>query len=198
MSETQTATAPQAVSETQTAPAPQAPAEPASGGTHYEGRYIPYAGGCMGWYQHSGVLKSELPNNYRFDTALDKDLVRARMFERTGDKTNRRRSARRNVEPELTVMLEWGSESKSSNCKDMSLHGMRVQIVNEEIALRKDDKINCQIPDKAGGEPLKLSCTVMWAEKSGRARLIWTCGLAFVSVTPEQEARLKQIGGLTE
>ncbi len=186
------------MSETQTAPAAQAAAGSAGEVARYEGRYIPYSGGCMGWFENSGVLKSELPNNYLYHTALDKDLVRARMFERTGDKANRRRSSRRNLETELTVLLMWGSESKPSVCKDISLHGMRVQIVNEEIALRKDDKINCQIQDKAGGEPVQLNCTVMWAEKSGKTRFVWTCGLAFSAVTPEQEARIKQMGGLTE
>lgn len=186
------------MSETQTAAAPQAAAGSTGEVARYEGRYIPYAGGCMGWYENSGVLKSELPNNYLFHTALNKDLVRARMFERTGDKANRRRSARRNLETELTVVLTWGSESKPSNCKDISLHGMRVQIVNAEITLRKDDKTTCQIQDKAGGEALNLNCTVMWAEKTGKARFIWTLGLAFTSVTPEQEARLKEIGGLGE
>ena len=54
------------------------------------GRYIPYSGGTMGWFENSGVLKCEKPNNYLFYTAMESDLIRSKQFERWGENFNRR------------------------------------------------------------------------------------------------------------
>jgi hypothetical protein len=164
-----------------------------------DGRYIPYGGGCLGWHENSGVMKVELPNNYRFYAAIDPDLVRARQFEREGKKTNKRRSERKELTPDLPITLKWGKDAKEAMAKDLSIHGLRVQFVNDEVALKKDEKVTVLFNDKSGRNVLlEMVCTVMWAEKSGRIRTIWNFGVGFPTLTPEQEAKIKEIGGLTD
>ncbi len=41
----------------------------------YKGRYIPYGGGSLGWFENSGVLKCEKGNNYKFHTAIDSRVI---------------------------------------------------------------------------------------------------------------------------
>ena len=181
----------------------ETPAEQAAGSSEvvegrYVGRYIPYSGGCMGWFENSGVLKEEIPNNYTFHTAIDADMVRARQFERAGKLVNKRRMARKDLASELPITILHGREGKPAMCKDLSLHGMRVASVNEELTFKKDDKVTCQFPDKAGRVLLELVCTVMWAEKGGRMRTIWTFGAAFPTLTPEQQETVKKIGDLKD
>ena len=40
--------------------------------TTKDGRYIPYSGGIMGWFENAGVLKCEHPNNYRYHEMIDR------------------------------------------------------------------------------------------------------------------------------
>lgn len=189
------------MSETQTgAPTGQESAgTPAAGQTLSDQRYIPYSGGCLGWYENSGVLKVEKPNNYQFFTALDADLVRARQFERTGSKVNKRRARRKELDPEMKITLKWGKDSKSAVCKDLSVHGMRAQIIDEQVTLKKDDKVQLQVHDKSGRTLLlDLACTVMWAEKAGKLRAIWTFGVTFPTLTADQVLKVKDLGGLVD
>jgi PilZ domain len=167
--------------------------------TQHDGRYIPYGGGCMGWFENSGVLKAEVPNHYTFFSAVDPELVRAKMFERAGTMVNKRRAERKEMTPELPITLKWGKDAKQAVGKDLSIHGMKVQFVNDEVALKKDDKVTVLLHDKTGRSMLmELSCSVMWAEKTGRLRTIWNFGVGFPTLTPEQVEKIKEIGGLTD
>ena len=189
------------MSETQTqapAPAANAPESSAESATSYVGRYIPYGGGCLGWYENSGVLKTEIPNNYTFYTAIDPELVRARQHAREGSRVEKRRATRKDFEPELSLSLVYGGEDKAAVCKDLSLQGMRVVCVGEDIAFKKGDKVTCRFPQKSGRILLELACTIVWAEKSGRIRTIWSFGASFPTLTTEQQAAIRQFGDLKE
>ena len=50
--------------------------------TTSDGRYIPYGGGLMGWFENSGVLECELPKDYKFYSVLKPEEVRSKLFER--------------------------------------------------------------------------------------------------------------------
>lgn len=189
------------MSETQTqapATAANAPESSAESATSYVGRYIPYGGGCLGWYENSGVLKTEIPNNYTFYTAIDPDIVRARQHTREGSKVEKRRAARKDIEPELSISLVYGGEDKPAVCKDLSLHGMRVVAVGDEMAFKKGDKVTCRFPQKSGRVLLELVCTIAWADKTGRIRTIWNIGASFPTLTAEQQAAIRQFGDLKE
>ena len=56
--------------------------------TTSDGRYIPYSGVIMTWYENSGVLKCEAPNGYRFHEMVDAESVRMKLFERWGGGEN--------------------------------------------------------------------------------------------------------------
>ncbi len=177
----------------------EAASKPAGGQVLSDQRYIPYSGGCLGWFENSGVMKVEKPNNYQFFAALDADLVRARQFERTGSKVNKRRSRRKELDPEMKITLKWGKDSKTAMCKDLSAHGMRVQIIDEQVTLKKDDKVQLQVHDKSGRTLLlDLACAVMWAERAGKLRAIWTFGVTFPTLTAEQVDKVRELGGLMD
>ena len=98
--------------------------------TTADGRYIPYSGGIMGWLENSGVMKKELPNNYRFHTMIDAGAVRRKLFERWGDgeKVNRRVATRHDLESQIEVTLVWGERTEAASTRDFSTHGLRLQL----------------------------------------------------------------------
>jgi len=157
-----------------------------------EGRYIPYGGGCLGWFENSGVMKVELGNNYTFHEALDAAEVRRRLFERWGDDVNRRAEARQAVEKEVSLTFAWGKESREAFTKDVSSHGLRVQFI-EEVDLKKGAAVQVQLLESGPGSPalFDISSQVMWVSKVGRRRPVWNVGVSFTNITPETETRLK-------
>ena len=181
------------------APAPEDTDKAPAPSTATEGRYVSYSGGSQGWIDNSGVLKSERANTYRFFSVLDAELVRARQSQRKGNKANKRRSVRYELDPDPQVNLKWATLHKRGACKDLSDHGMRVQIVNEDLPLRKGDKVVCEILGKGGENTLlELPCMVMKAEKTGKLRTVWSFGMAFPALAPEQQAILADLIGSVE
>jgi hypothetical protein len=156
-----------------------------------EGRYIPYSGGCMGWYDNSGVLKTELPNNYLYYTIMDSDVVRSRQFQRWGDRFNRR-GGRERFRKETGVTLIWGKEKKQGGTKDISLQGMRLQFL-EEISLKKGDAVTVQVLENASDKiVVEVQAQVVWSERVGKIRPVQNVGLAFKPLPPEESDRLKE------
>ena len=98
--------------------------------TMEDGRYIPYGGGIMGWFENQGVLRSELPNNYGFHTVIDAKSVRQKLIERwgTGDSSNRRVTKRFGVEGSIPVSLAWEGNKIVALGKDFSSYGLKLQI----------------------------------------------------------------------
>jgi hypothetical protein len=164
--------------------------------TTSDGRYIPHSGGLMGWFENSGVLKRELPNNYLFHTVIDAQSVRRKLFGRWGggEDVNRRITERFHASRQVSIKLVWGDNSVEATTRDYSTHGLRLQLAGEEDpGLKKGDEIHVHILDSPGaGEPLfDVGAHVMWVTSGGRKRSVWTMGLAFGEIQYEVREQLK-------
>jgi hypothetical protein len=172
-------------------------ANPKAGEHQNDGRYIPYSGGSLGWFENAGVPAAEKRNNYQYYTAMDAGTVRAKQYLRSGLLAEKRRAARRNVNGKLFVAVKSAQEDKSLRIMDISTHGMRLQYVGDDIALKTSDRVLCRFLDTPDGPTLlALTSTIVWSEKSGKTRALWNFGIDFPLMAEEQLARLKEIGGL--
>jgi hypothetical protein len=163
-----------------------------------DGRYIPYSGGSLGWYENTGVPSREKSNNYAFHTAIDSDVVRAKQYLRAGLRSEKRRSARKVLSEEINVALKMKQGTKAGRLFDISKNGARVQYVGDDIELKNADKVQIQFLDKAGGVALELGCTVVRSWKAGKTRTLWNFGLDFPLLNETQAAKLSAIAGLGE
>ena len=163
------------------------------------GRYIPYSGGSMGWFENQGVLKSERRNNYQLHTAMESEYVRSVLFQRWGQVTDRRtaqRIARENAvnlmmsdesAPPSTFELETGEGVLTGVTKDISHYGMRMQFT-KAVRLAKGDRVVARIKGRDSGEALlELPATVMWIQREVIVRPVWFVGIAFLQLTAETE-----------
>jgi hypothetical protein len=157
-----------------------------------EGRYIPWSGGIMGWFENSGVLKCEIPNNYLFYTVMESDTVRSKQFERWGDRFNRRGPRDRKRKSMNITILADGAKVKGAT-KDISVHGIRLQFL-EEVSLEKGQKCTVQIHKGDTAEVLvEMNAKVVWEEKVGRVRTVWNIGVTFLDTSPEQVEALTEL-----
>jgi hypothetical protein len=195
------------MTETKTIPAPANPDEGKSpraadaGESQHQadGRYIPYAGGSLGWYENSGVLAGEARNNYKYFTAMDADMVRAKQYLRAGLRAEKRRSTRRILKEALVVSVKSSKETKQLRVIDISKHGAKIQYSGDDIVLKNSEKVTCQFLEKEGGNLLlELRCTVVRSEKIGKTRTLWNFGLDFPLMTPEQAAQLNEFANVGE
>ena len=170
----------------------------AKAGEHQnDGRYIPYSGGSLGWYENSGVPAAEKRNNYQYYTAMDPETVRAKQYLRSGLIAEKRRAARRSVNEKLFVAVKSAQEDKSLRILDISTHGMRLQYAGDDIALKNSDRVLCRFLDTPNGATLlALTSTIVWSERSGKTRTLWNYGVDFPQMAPEQLDTLREIGGL--
>jgi PilZ domain len=164
------------------------------------GRYIPYSGGSMGWFENQGVLRCERGNNYRFRQVMESEYVRSALFQRWGqvtDKRNAQRVAKENsvnvlmsdeTVAETAFQLTTAGGTLSGMTKDISHYGMRMQF-HEAVKLSKGDKVTVQLLGSAGGEvALELPATVAWVKREVVVRPIWFVGVAFLQLTAETES----------
>ena len=142
--------------------------------TSAEGRYIPYGGGSLGWFENSGVLKCEQGNDYKFHTAIDTQKVRQKLFDRWGNDVSRRMEERHDVEKETAVRITWGGQSYDAETKDLSAHGLRLQLLDDP-SLNKGDRIGVQIYRKKDykDELFAVESEVMWVARVGKRRMVW-------------------------
>ena len=158
-----------------------------------EGRYIPYSGGSLGWFENSGVLKCEKGNNYKFYTAIDTAQVRQKLFDRWGAEVNKRIDDRVVVDRETPVMLTWETGAAQAVTKDLSSHGLRLQL-SEDPNLAKGDKVMVHVKEKEDSETdiMALDSLIMWIARVGKRRMVWNIGVAFSDISAEQELQLKE------
>ena len=217
-SQTQQPTSPGVTPAPATPPAPEVPAavvaasmmepessikearEQARGEMTDDGRYIPYGGGIMGWFENSGVMKSEEKNGYKFHTILNADTVRQKLFERWGDSDSiNRRATKREVVTELDVKTTLISSSGKylATTMDFSVHGLRLQLIQEDVGLKKGESIQAQIFKDAERNEIAfdLKASIMWINRTGRRRPIWQMGLGFDNLGFEQSQELKEFFG---
>jgi c-di-GMP-binding flagellar brake protein YcgR len=161
--------------------------------TSSEGRYIPYSGGSLGWFENSGILKVERSNDYKFFTAIDSAKVRQKLFERWGNDVNRRMEERVDLQKPTPVKITWDGHSHDADTKDLSAHGLRLQLL-EETQLKIGDKIEVhvlrRVEDKE--EMLSIDSKVMWVARVGKRRLVWNIGIGFTNIDEDTERKLRE------
>lgn len=160
-----------------------------------DGRYIPYSGGCLGWFENGGVLKCELPNDYKFNTVLDPATVRRVLFARWGDNVNRREDERIDVESEVHVSVKFNDEVYEALSKDVSAHGLRLQILENVENLEKGQSVTVSLkhPDQGKKETIDIDSQVMWVARVGKRRAITNVGIGFTHITDDTQRQLKKL-----
>ena len=161
--------------------------------TSAEGRYIPYAGGSLGWFENSGVPKCEKGNGYKFYTAIDTVKVRQKLFERWGNDVNRRMESRFEMQHPTPVTIVWDGNTQDAETKDISAHGLRLQFL-EEVNLKVGDKIQVQLFKKPDFKEmaLEIASEIMWVARVGKRRTVWNIGIGFTDITETLENELKE------
>jgi hypothetical protein len=168
--------------------------EPPQPGNQGDGRYIPYTGGSLGWFENCGVSKVEQPNDYQFFMAIDSDWVVMTQLERSGMRKDRRSTSRHRLNPETLVALIVGEQLHAAKCKNLSASGFGAQVIADLQAVYKSDPIRVQIHDKSGKNLLlELTGSVAWAEKSVQAGTTWTFGIVFPELTPKQSEMVLEL-----
>lgn len=166
-----------------------------------DGRYIPLSGGCLGWFENSGVLKIELPNNYAFHTVLDEATVRRVLFQREGSEISRRLDERVEVERKLYVTILHEESSHSALTKDVSANGLRLQLV-ELTEMQKGDSLKVQLKHEESDDKvaIELGAQVMWVARVGTRRIVTNLGLGFPSISESDQRDLQMLllGGKAE
>lgn len=160
--------------------------------TGAEGRYIPYSGGSLGWFENSGIPRSEKGNAYKFYTAIDTVKVRQKLFERWGSDVNRRMESRFEVQHPTPITILWDGNSQDAETKDISAHGLRMQLT-EETSLKIGDKIQVQLYKKPDfkEKALLIESEVMWVARVGKRRTVWNIGIGFTNISEQLENELK-------
>jgi len=161
--------------------------------TTEEGRYIPYSGGSMGWFENSGVLKCELGNNYLFYTVMASDRVRATQFARHGDHFNRR-GDRKRFKRTTGVTIVLGKNMVRGTTRDISRHGIRLQFL-EEVNLKSGDQVQIKLhqDEKSDRIVFESPAQVVWCERVGKIRPIWNVGMTFEELSAELGDRLQPL-----
>ena len=180
-------------------PKPTAPAGEANGEQESisadltpRGRYIPYGGGSAGWFENSGVLKSERRNNYLFHREMDLPEVRSKQFERWGPAFNRREGGPRERRELPINVLREGSSTPMTTF-DINNRGIRLQLT-EPPDMAIGDELNVELLEAPGGRVLTLlDAHVTWLEQAGATRRVWNLGLFFPYVSPEAAVTLNEL-----
>ncbi len=174
--------------------------------TTADGRYIPFSGGSMGWFQNSGVLKCELPNDYGFHKVMDAESVRAKMFERWGMMGDERHLAglgnqdrpagvhQQEAKGPIRVRLVWDGGSEDGQTKDLSHYGMRIQFSNP-VKLDEGKPVKAQLLTSENEVILEIDSTVAWIKEEVVIRSLWSVGIAFTQITSETEGALHDFLG---
>jgi hypothetical protein len=156
------------------------------------GRYIPYGGGSAGWFENSGVLKSERRNNYKYHEEMDLPEVRSKQFLRWGPAFDRRDGTPRKRRQLPINLLREGS-SAAMTTWDINNRGIRLQFT-ESPNMAMGDAMSVELLDAPGGKVLTmLDANVIWLEQGGAMREVWNVGLFFPYVSAEAGVTLNQL-----
>ena len=91
----------------------------------------------MGWHENAGVLKCEIPQEYKFYTVIQAEEVRRKLFTRwqEGEEVSRRSSPRSGLQREVSVEFVWDGQIARGRLRDYSSNGMRIAIQQPELDL---------------------------------------------------------------
>lgn len=167
-------------------------AESAGGEMTQGGRYIPYSGGSAGWFENSGVLKSERRNNYQYHAVMDLPEVRAKLFMRWGPQEERRGGIPRKRR-ELPVNLLWEGSSVPMTTWDINNRGIRLQLT-EAPSFSEGSELSVEVLGSPEGESrVLLDAQVIWMEEIGTTRKVWNVGMYFPNITAEAAVTLREL-----
>jgi hypothetical protein len=173
------------------APAQETEQDPRAAEQTAGGRYIPYSGGSAGWFENSGVLKSERHNNYRFHQEMDLPEVRSKQFQRWGPSFDRRGTGRTRRTLPINVLRE--GRSTPMTTWDINSRGIRLQF-SEAPDFAQGDEVSVELLEAEGGKVLALlDAQAIWIEQTGATRDVWNVGLFFPYVSAEASAMLTQL-----
>lgn len=157
-----------------------------------EGRYIPYSGGSAGWFENSGVMKSERRNNYGFHVEMELPEVRRKLFERWGPNEERRQAGPRSRR-QLPINVLRDGESTAMRTWDINARGIRLQFT-EPPRLSNGDEVSIEVLGGPEGEVRTLlDAQVIWVEELGSTRPVWNVGLFFPYISAESAVVLNEI-----
>ena len=162
-------------------------------------RYIPYGGGSLGWFENSGVMACELPNNYKFYQLLNAETVRKTLLERWGESGGEnRRAARRYEVGELHIKAAISHQDEDCEARviDFSAHGLQIQLIltkeNPNI-FKGSQLILRRFTKQEGGQlDININATVMWINQTGIREPIWHMGIHFDTLDIHDLPRLSE------
>lgn len=146
----------------------------------YAGRYLPYSGGSAGWYENEGVPKCEQGNNYGFHTAVNRERVLQKRFERLGAEVGRRQAMRRKAVPPPPLSLEFGGRKMDGLMMDFSAKGLRARVLSEP-GLSAGDQLTVRVqPSEFFKTELALfDAEVRWVRRIDQDGVSWHIGISF-------------------
>lgn len=172
-----------------------------------QGRYIPYSGGSMGWFENQGVLKSERNNGYRFYTVMESEHVRAALFQRWSMVTDKRRARRIARENSINVMMsddaaaetpfriDTGDRVIDGTTRDISIYGMRLAFT-KAVGLKEGDALKVSLLNSGDGQVLlEVPAVVIWVREEVIVSRVWFVGVAFSDITADTERFLDEFVG---
>lgn len=172
-----------------TSPAPAPTAAEAADEVRPGGRYIPYSGGSAGWFENSGVLKSELRNNYGFRAEMDLPEVRTKQFLRWGPSFERRGGTPRKRR-QLPIRLLSSGETRELTTFDINNRGIRLQFA-EPPGMKVGDEFGVEVLDAPEGSMrIMLQAEVIWMDQASGTRDVWNVGLFFPEISADSAAQL--------
>jgi len=155
------------------------------------GRYLPYSGGLLGWFDNQMVLKTERHNNYKLFTIFEGSDIRQKLFSRWGKELDRRSEERKDGK-DIKVSIPLESGTVNATTKDFSHHGVRLQFTGQPD-IKKGDSVKMNLLGDGKNITLSIDCLVVWMALSGAGGNNWVVGLGFMPTSPEEAEQIKKV-----
>ena len=136
---------------------------------HTDGRYIPYGGGCLGWYENSGIPHVELSNNYRVHLLMDPQRIHQVSMRRIETDNDRREVYRINAKAGQQLNLVHRQQLFTMSLLDTTLRGVRGRIAEAEISFEPGELVHLLPP----GESLENLTFKTMPPQAIEARVVW-------------------------
>ncbi|MDH4224493.1 MAG: PilZ domain-containing protein [Deltaproteobacteria bacterium] len=160
-----------------------------------KGRYLPYSGGSLGWFESSGMPASEVPQNYKLYTLFDSAKVRQKLFQRWGKELDRRSETRNNSKKQVGISIQIKKDTFLGVAKDYSMHGMRLQF-DKQPPVKLEDDLKVNIHKGNTKDILKtLNAQVVWMTTQGGKKTTYIVGVGFASITDKESKEIQSMFG---
>lgn len=156
------------------------------------GNYIPASGGTRGWFQNSGVLQVEYPNNYRYQEAIDVDAFSQSSID-VLQESHERNSKRFEMPQPIKIHTDQDEKIHPGFCVDISMTGAKIR-VRRKFEVDSAVLFTLCTPrtrDEEEQALFTLDAFVRWCKMASKARntVRYYCGLQFEPMDlPSKEA----------